>query len=276
MPISFYKPTSPGLRGATKRDFSRITKTQPTKSLLATLHKSGGRNNQGRMTVRHIGGGHKRRYRTIDFGRTLEQAGVVESIEYDPNRSAHIVLLRHQNNTKSYIVAPKGLVVNDTVHAGQKTSVSVGSSMSLKYIPTGIAIHNIELEPGRGGSLVRSAGMSAAIVAHEGGYAVVKLPSGELRKFIDRCRATIGEVSNESHENTIFGKAGRKRWMGIRPTVRGKAMNPNTHPHGGGEGNTPIGLRKGPKTPWGVSALGHVTRDRNKASGRLVIRRRSK
>lgn len=269
------KPTSPGQRGATRRDFSVITKSAPTKSLIKSLKKTGGRNNQGRITVRHIGGGHKRRLRVIDFSRNINLEGVVESIEYDPNRSAFIALIAYQNGSKAYVVAPKNLKVGDTINADEKTLVKIGNSMMLKHIPTGIAIHNIELEPGRGASLARSAGMYATIMAHEEKTAVIKLPSGELRRIINSARATVGEVSNTGHENTVYGKAGRKRWLGIRPTVRGKAMNPNTHPHGGGEGVTPIGI-KYPKTPWGAPALGHPTRNKNKASKKFIIRRSGK
>lgn len=276
MPTSLYKPTSPGRRNATKRDFSAITKKTPTKSLLGVSHKSGGRNNQGRMTVRHIGGGHKQRFRKIDFVRGVTSEGEVKSIEYDPNRSAQIALIEALDGIKTYIIAPKGVLVGHKIASADKLDIVSGNSMRLKNIPTGISIHAIELDPGRGAVMVRSAGMSASIVAHEANIAVVKLPSGELRRFNAMCRATIGEVSNNTHENTIFGKAGRKRWLGIRPTVRGKAMNPNTHPHGGGEGNTSLGLRKGPKTPWGVQALGNVTRDRNKRSSVMIVRKRSK
>ncbi len=270
------KPTSPGLRSATKRDFSSLTTKHVHKSLTSPLKKSGGRNNQGRITVRHIGGGHKRKLRIIDFQRVTDGQAMVQSIEYDPNRSSFIALIQHDDGQKSYILASKDMRVGMKVTAATKTMISNGNSMELQAIPTGIAIHNIELDPGRGAVLVRSAGLSATILAHEERFAVVKLPSGELHRINNKARATIGEVSNATHENVVYGKAGRKRWLGIRPTVRGKAMNPNTHPHGGGEGVTSIGLRKGPKTPWGAPALGHPTRDRNKPSSRFIIRKRDK
>ncbi len=276
MSLSTHKPTSPGRRGATKRDFSAITKSTPAKSLIGVGHKSGGRNNQGRMTVRHIGGGHKQRFRQIDFVRATISDGEVKSIEYDPNRSAQIALVETAGGVKSYIIAPKGVLVGHKIGSAEKLAIVSGNAMRLKSIPTGINIHSIEIEPGQGARMVRSAGLSATIMAHEENIAVIKLPSGELRLFNSLCRATIGEVSNHTHQNTVLGKAGRKRWLGIRPTVRGKAMNPNTHPHGGGEGNTSIGLRKGPKTPWGVQALGNVTRDRNKRSSVMIVRKRTK
>ncbi len=267
------KPTSPGRRGYSLRDFGAITQKSPTKSLLSPLKKTGGRNNMGRITVRHIGGGHKRRYRLIDFTRREQNKGTVVSIEYDPNRSANIALIRYVDDTLAYILAPKDLTVGGPIQSNTKAPIVVGNAMMLKNIPTGVSIHNIELAPGKGGSVVRSAGLSAAILAQEDSYAVVKMPSGELRRILNTCYATIGEVSNATHENMVFGKAGRKRWFGIRPTVRGKAMNPNTHPHGGGEGNNSIGM-KYPKTPWGAPALGHRTRNKKLQSSRLVIRRR--
>lgn len=275
MATKINKPTSPGRRFSTRRDFSGLSKVAPTKSLLKSLPKTGGRNHSGRITVRHIGGGHKQMYRVVDFIRRVPQVGMVRTIEYDPNRSSFIALVDYENGEVAYILAAKELKVGTKVVSGEKVKVAPGNHMMLKNIPTGIAIHNIETVAGQGGSLVKSAGGSAAILAHEGKYSVIKLPSGELRRVDYTCYATIGEVSNESHENTVFGKAGRKRWLGIRPTVRGKAMNPNTHPHGGGEGNNSIGM-KYPKTPWGAPALGKRTRDKNKSNSRAIIRRRSK
>lgn len=274
MPPTIMKPTSPGVRGATRRDFSTLSKVKPTKSLLKTISKSGGRNNSGRITVRHIGGGHKQLYRMIDFRRP-EVAGEIASIEYDPNRSAHIALVAYENTTHGYIIATKGMKVGDKVEAAEQAKIQSGNTMKMVNIPTGVAIHNIEITPGKGAAFVRSAGLSATIMAQEESQVVIKLPSGELRRFNNQCVATVGEVSNESHENTVYGKAGRKRWMGIRPTVRGKAMNPNSHPHGGGEGNTSIGM-KYPKTPWGAPALGARTRNKKNRSAKMIIRRRNK
>lgn len=275
MKSNLIKPTSPGQRGATKRDYSEITTTTPTKSLLSVLTKTGGRNHSGRITVRHIGGGHKRRYRMIDFKRANHAPAEVKSIEYDPNRSANIALLEHNDGTLSYILAPKGLTVGEKLEAGDKVKAVSGNAMMLKNIPTGLQVHNIELLPNQGGTMVRSAGLSATVLAHENNKSIVKLPSGELRRFDSTCYATIGEVSNSQHANIVYAKAGRKRWLGIRPTVRGKAMNPNTHPHGGGEGNTSIGM-KYPKTPWGAPALGKRTRDKNNRSSVMIVRRRDK
>lgn len=273
MPVRIIKPTSPGRRGMTIRDFSCVTKNTPTKSLTTPLKKTGGRNNQGRITVRHIGGGHKQLYRTIDFKRSDERTGHVIAIEYDPNRSPFIALVSYSDETKGYILATKNMVVGDQIESGIKVTVSDGNSMMIKNIPTGIPIHNIELQTGKGGTLVRSAGNSATILAHEDKFSVIKMPSGELRRVLSTNFASIGELSNREHENIVIGKAGRKRWLGIRPTVRGKAMNPNTHPHGGGEGNNSIGM-KYPKTPWGTQALGKRTRDKNKNS-KLIIRRKN-
>ncbi len=274
MPVKILKPTTPGQRGATRRDFSVLTKKTPTKSLLAPLKKSGGRNNQGLITVRHRGGGHKRRYRIIDMLRHIPQKGAVESIEYDPNRSSFIALVRYEDQSVGYILAAKDLKVGAKIESNEKAPIVIGNAMAMKNIPTGVAIHNIELTLGKGGSIVRSAGLSATILAHENGKVTIKLPSSELRTIDENCYATIGEVSNSSHENTVYGKAGRKRWLGIRPTVRGKAMNPNTHPHGGGEAGNSIGMSH-PKTPWGAPALGPRTRDRNKPGSSLIIRRRN-
>lgn len=267
------RPTSPGRRFATNQDFSSLDHIEPTKSLIRPLNKNGGRNNQGRITVRHRGGGHKRLYRLIDFRRSSEQTAVVKSIEYDPNRSAFIALIENEKGEKCYIIAPKSLKIGDEVSNG-KSKITIGSTLRMKDIPTGIPIHNIEITLGKGGAAVRSAGLSATIMAHEENRVLIKLPSGELRRFDDHCSATIGEVSNDSHETVVIGKAGRKRWLGIRPTVRGKAMNPNSHPHGGGEAVNSIGL-KYPKTPWGLPALGKRTRDRRKNS-KMIVRRREK
>jgi len=271
MTVRLLKPTSPGLRDMTVRVFSDVTKNHPQKSLTSPLKKNGGRNNQGRITVRHIGGGHKRLYRNIDFVRNNEVPGHIIAIEYDPNRSPYIALIAHEDGNKSYILCTKDMKVGQKVESGDKVKVSDGNSMMLKNIPTGIPVHNIELCAGKGGTIVRSAGTSATIMAHEGKYSVIKLPSGELRRILSTNHASIGVLSNADHENIVIGKAGRNRWLGIRPTVRGKAMNPNTHPHGGGEGVNSIGM-KYPKTPWGSPALGRRTRDKNKNS-KLIIKR---
>jgi len=275
MPIKVYKPTSPGRRGMTGFTFEEITKTEPEKSLLVPLRKKAGRNMQGRITVRHRGGGHKRMYRLIDFKR--DKIGIparVAAIEYDPNRSARIALLVYADGEKRYIIAPLGLKVGDTVMSGPDAEVKVGNALPLANIPVGTFIHNIELYPGRGGQLVRAAGTAAQLMAKEGNYAHVRLPSGEVRLIHLRCMATIGQVGNPDHFLVKLGKAGRKRWLGWRPTVRGSAMCPRDHPHGGGEGRCPIGL-PGPKSPWGKPTLGAKTR-RNKATDKYIIRRRSK
>ncbi|MBI3964556.1 MAG: 50S ribosomal protein L2 [Chloroflexi bacterium] len=273
MPIRVYKPTSPGRRGMSVSTFEEITKSTPEKSLLAPLRKRGGRNNQGKITVRHRGGGHRRMYRIIDFKRN--KIGIparVASIEYDPNRSARIALLIYVDGEKRYIVAPIGLKVGDRISSGPEAEISPGNALPLQNIPVGTQIHNIELQPGRGGQMVRSAGTSAQLMAKEGDYALLRMPSGELRRVLSRCMATIGQVGNADHENINLGKAGRKRWLGIRPTVRGSAMNPADHPHGGGEGKSPIGM-PGPKTPWGKPALGRKTRNR-KHTDQFILRRR--
>ncbi len=273
MGIKVYKPTSPGRRGMTGHTFEEITKTEPEKSLLVPLRKKGGRNMQGRITIRHRGGGHKRMYRLIDFRR--DKHGIparVASIEYDPNRSARIALLVYADGEKRYIIAPLGLQVGDTVMSGPEAEIRVGNALPLERIPLGTMIHNIELYPGRGGQLVRAAGTSAQLLAKEGDYATIRLPSGEVRLVRKECMATIGQVGNVDHGNIKLGKAGRKRWLGRRPHVRGSAMSPRDHPHGGGEGRTPIGL-PGPKTPWGKPTLGKKTR-RNKATDKYIIRRR--
>ena len=275
MPIESYKPTSPGRRGMTVSTFEEITRTVPEKSLLRPLKSNAGRNFRGKITVRHQGGGHKRRYRVIDFKR--DKFGVparVDSIEYDPNRSARIALLVYADGEKRYIVAPMELMVGDQVVSGLDAEVRVGNALPIYRIPLGTMIHNVELQPGRGGQLVRSAGTSAQLMAKEGPYAQVRLPSGEVRMVNQNCMATIGQVGNVEHGNVALGKAGRSRWLGRRPSVRGSAMDPASHPHGGGEGRSPIGL-PGPKTPWGKPALGYKTR-RFKLSNKYIVRRRGK
>jgi len=275
MPIKYYKPTSPGRRGMTASTFEEITRDSPERSLVRSLRKRGGRNSSGRITVRHRGGGHKRLYRVIDFKRDkLDVPGRVTSIEYDPNRSARIALVTYADGEKRYIIAPLGLMVGDMVLSGAKAEVRVGSTLPIANIPVGTTIHNIELHIGKGGQLVRAAGASAQLLAKEGQYAQVRLPSGEVRMVSVRCMATIGQVGNTEHGNINLGKAGRKRWLGIRPTVRGSAMDPHSHPHGGGEGRSPIGM-PGPKTPWGKPALGYKTR-RNKVTEKWIVRRRGK
>ncbi|MCG3087835.1 50S ribosomal protein L2 [Sporosarcina cyprini] len=276
MAIKKYKPTSNGRRNMTSSDFSAITTDKPEKSLLTPLKRKGGRNNQGRMTVRHQGGGHKRQYRVIDFQRLKDGIpGRVATIEYDPNRSANIALINYADGEKRYILAPKGLEVGMTIMSGPEADIRVGNSLPLENIPMGSTIHNIELKPGKGGQLVRSAGTSAQLLGREGKYVIIRLQSGEVRMVLATCRATIGQVGNEQHELINIGKAGRSRWLGKRPTVRGSVMNPNDHPHGGGEGRTPIG-RPTPVTPWGKPALGYKTRKKNNKSDKLIVRRRKK
>lgn len=275
MPIKAYKPTSPGRRGMTVSTFEEITRHTPEKSLLAPLKKKSGRNNQGRITVRHRGGGHKRRYRIIDFKRNKQGIpATVKSIEYDPNRTARIALLVYSDGEKRYIIAPMGLTVGTKLMSGADAEIRVGNALPIYSIPLGTQLHNIELQPGRGGQLVRSAGTSAQLVAKEGAYAQIRMPSGEVRLINQNCLATVGQVSNAENSNIVIGKAGRKRWLGIRPTVRGSAMDPHSHPHGGGEGQAPIGM-PGPKTPWGKPALGAKTR-RNKRTDKYIVRRRKK
>jgi len=275
MPVKVYKPTSPGRRGMTGHSFEEITKSKPQRSLTEAIRKKGGRNNTGRITVRHRGGGHKRRYRIIDFKRNkFDSRAEVLSIEYDPNRSARIALVQYADGERRYIIAPLGLKVGDTVGSGEKAELRVGDAMYIRDIPLGTMIHNIELQPGKGAQLVRSAGASAQLLAKEGIYAQVRLPSGEMRLIHELCMATIGQVGNTDHGNIKLGKAGRSRWMGWRPTVRGSAMDPASHPHGGGEGRSPIGM-PGPKTPWGKPAMGYRTR-RNKRTDRFIVRRRGK
>ena len=275
MGIKTYNPYTPSRRNMTGSDFSEITKTSPEKSLCVSLKKNSGRNNQGKITVRHRGGGSRRKYRVIDFKRYKDGIpATVIGIEYDPNRTANIALIVYADGTKSYILAPVGLHVGDHVMNGPEAEVKVGNTLPMSMIPVGANIHNIEMKPGKGGQLVRSAGNVAQLMAKEGKYATVKLPSGEMRLLPIECRATIGQVGNIDHELVHIGKAGRKRHMGIRPTVRGSVMNPNDHPHGGGEGRAPIG-RPSPMTPWGKPAMGYKTRNKHKASNKYIIRRRN-
>ena len=274
MGIKSFKPTSPGRRQMTVLTFEEVTKDKPEKSLVVTLTKTGGRNVYGRITVRHRGGGHKRKYRIIDFKRDKDGVpGKVAAIEYDPNRTAYIALIHYLDGEKRYIIAPYGLKVGDIIESGENVDIKVGNALPLRNIPVGTIIHNIELIPGKGGQLVRAAGTAAQLMAKEGDYVQVRMPSGEIRLIKADCRATIGQVSNLDHENVKIGKAGRSRWLGIRPTVRGSAMNPVDHPHGGGEGKAPIG-HPGPLTPWGKPALGYKTRKKGKASDKFIIRRR--
>ena len=273
MAIKIYRPTSAGRRGMTVSSYKDVTRTEPERSLVAPLRKQAGRNNRGRITVRHRGGGHKRRYRVIDFRR--DKFGVparVDSIEYDPNRSSRIALLVYQDGEKRYILATVGMQVGDTVMSGPTAEIRPGNALPIRQIPLGTVIHNVEIYPGRGGQLVRSAGNSAQLVAKEGTMAQVRLPSGEVRYIDVNCLATIGQVSNPDHANITVGKAGRHRWLGKRPSVRGIAMDPSSHPHGGGEGRSPIGM-PGPKTPWGKPALGKKTR-RRKYTNKMIVRRR--
>ena len=275
MALKTYRPTSPGRRAMSGSSFEEVTKSKPEKSLLRPLKKKAGRNNQGRITVRHRGGGAKRQLRIIDFKRDkIGVPGRVATIEYDPNRSARIALIYYTDGDKRYILAPVGLNVGDKIQAGPDAEIRPGNSLPLKLLPTGTSIHNIELKAGKGGQMVRSAGASAQLLAKEGDYAHVRLPSGEVRLVRSECMATVGQVGNVEHQGINLGKAGRKRWLGWRPTVRGSAMTPRDHPHGGGEGRSPIGM-PGPKTPWGKPALGYRTR-KNKSSDRLIVRRRRK
>ncbi len=274
MGLKKFKPTTNGLRHMTKLDYAEITTSTPEKSLLVKLNKRSGRNNQGKITVRHHGGGAKRKYRIIDFKRNKDGiAGRVATIEYDPNRSANIALINYVDGEKRYIIAPKGLKVGMMIESGEKADIKVGNALPLGIIPEGTFIHNIELYPGKGGQLIRSAGTSAQILGREGKYVLVRLRSGEVRYILKACKATIGEVGNSDHGLVNIGKAGRTRHMGIKPTVRGSVMNPVDHPHGGGEGRQPIG-RKNPVTPWGKVALGLKTRKTKKASDKLIVRRR--
>ncbi len=275
MAIKVYKPTTNARRNMSVTDYSGLSKVAPEKSLLEPLKKNSGRNSYGRITVRHRGGGNRRKYRIIDFKRNkFDVEGTVKTIEYDPNRSAFIALVEYEDGEKAYIIAPQGLKVGYKVVAGAAADIKPGNALPLKNIPTGTFVHNVELYPGRGAQLARAAGNMAQLMAKENGLALLRLPSGELRNVPETCMATIGQVSNIDHENVKIGKAGRKRNMGIRPTVRGSVMNPNDHPHGGGEGKSPVG-RPGPVTPWGKPALGYKTRKTNKASDKLIVRRRN-
>lgn len=274
MPVKKFKPTSPARRFMTVSSFNEITCTTPEKSLLEPLKKTGGRNLYGKITVRHHGGGNRQKYRVIDFKR--EKDGVqakVATIEYDPNRTANIALLHYLDGEKRYILAPLGLKVGDIVESGEKADIKTGNALKLIHIPVGTLVHNIEMKPGKGGQLVRAAGNAAQLMAKEGSYALLRLPSGEVRKVRVECKATVGQVGNLEHENISIGKAGRKRWMGVRPTVRGVVMNPCDHPHGGGEGKSPIG-RPSPVTPWGKPTLGLKTRKKNKSSSKWIVKRR--
>ncbi len=275
MAIKVYHPTSPGRRNMSGYTFDEITKGKPEKSLLLAKRSKAGRNASGKVTVRHRGGGEKRNLRIIDFKRDkLDIPGIVAAIEYDPNRTARIALIHYKDGEKRYIIAPVSLKVGDTVMAGNNAEIKPGNSMPMKNMPTGIEIHNVEVQKGRGGQLVRSAGGSAQLMVKEGDYVLVRLPSGEIRRILAECIATIGQIGNLEHQNISLGKAGRRRHMGWRPTVRGSAMSPRDHPHGGGEGRSPIGM-PGPKTPWGKPALGYKTR-KPKASDRMIIKRRGK
>ena len=274
MAIRNYKPTTPGRRKMSTLVNSEITKSTPEKSLIVTISKNGGRNNQGKITIRHKGGGEKRKYRIIDFKRNkFNVPGAVASIEYDPNRTANIALINYADGEKRYIIAPKGLEVGMQILSSETADIKVGNTLPIMSIPVGTVIHNIELRPGKGGELARSAGSSAQILGREGKYVMIRLTSGEQRKILGTCLATIGEVGNEDASLVKIGKAGRKRHMGVKPTVRGSVMNPNDHPHGGGEGRAPVG-RKGPVTPWGKPALGYKTR-KKKQSDKFIVRRRN-
>ena len=273
MAIKVYKPTTNGRRNMSTTDYSKLSKVAPERSLLEPLKKTAGRNSYGRITVRHHGGGNRQKYRIIDFKRSkFDMPAEVKTLEYDPNRSAFIALIQYEDGTKNYIIAPAGLAVGDVIIAGPTADIKVGNALPLANIPTGTFVHNVELYPGRGGQLARAAGNAAQLMAKEGKYALLRLPSGELRNVPAECMATIGVVSNEDHINVKIGKAGRTRHMGIRPTVRGSVMNPCDHPHGGGEGKSPIG-RPGPVTPWGKPALGYKTRAKHKRSDKLIVKR---
>ncbi len=275
MPTKIYKPTTPGRRNMSVMDYSVLSKVEPEKSLLAPLSKKSGRNSYGRITVRHRGGGNRRKYRIIDFKRNkADMPATVLTLEYDPNRSAFIALIQYEDGEKRYIIAPQGLAVGDTVVAGAESDIKPGNALPLANIPTGTFIHNVELYPGKGAQLARAAGVMAQLVGKENNMAMVRLPSGEMRNIALNCMATIGQVGNIEHENVKIGKAGRKRHMGWRPTVRGSVMNPCDHPHGGGEGKSPIG-RPGPVTPWGKPALGYKTRKTHKASDKFIVKRRN-
>ena len=273
MAIKKYKPTTPGRRGMTVTDYSVLSKVEPERSLLVPMKKSAGRNNTGRITVRHHGGGNRTKYRLVDFKRNkFDVPATVLTLEYDPNRSAHIALIQYEDGVKSYILAPDGLAVGDTVMAGPNADIKPGNALPFTNIPVGTTIHNIELYPGKGGQLVRSAGNMAQLMAKENGYALVRLPSGEMRNIPLNCIATVGQVGNVDHENVNLGKAGRRRHLGWRPAVRGSVMNPCDHPHGGGEGKCPVG-RPGPVTPWGKPAMGYKTRKNHNRSDKFIVKR---
>ena len=275
MAIKTYKPVTPGRRGMTVIDYSGLSKVAPEKSLLETVKKHSGRNSYGRITVRHKGGGNRRKYRIIDFKRNkLGMDAEVMTLEYDPNRTAFIALVKYEDGEKRYIIAPEGLKVGDKVRAGTDADIKPGNALPMVNIPVGTVIHNVELHPGKGAQLVRSAGNMAQLMAKENGYAMVRLPSGELRNVPENCMATIGVVSNADHANVNIGKAGRTRHMGVRPTVRGSVMNPNDHPHGGGEGKSPVG-RPGPVTPWGKPAMGYKTRKTKNSTNKFIVKRRN-
>ena len=275
MTIRGYNPTTPSRRHMTNSTFSEITTSTPEKSLLVSIKKTGGRNNNGCITTRHIGGGHKRKYRIIDFKRNKDDIlGTVATVEYDPNRNANICLINYLDGEKRYIIAPQGLKVGDKIVSGDACDIKTGNAMQLANIPEGTLVHNVELAPGKGGQMCRAAGTSAQVLGREGKYTILRLASGEVRKVLSTCRATIGAVGNEDWNLVNFGKAGKSRWLGVRPTVRGSVMNPNDHPHGGGEGKCPVG-RDAPRTPWGKRALGVKTRDTKKASNKLIVRRRN-
>ena len=274
MPVRKFKPITPGRRHMAISSFEEITKDKPEKSLLTPLKKNAGRNNQGRITVRHRGGGHKRMYRLVDFKRNKDGVeGTVSAIEYDPNRTCRIALVQYEDGSKAYVLAAVGMKPGDVVFNGSDADIKVGNALPLVNIPVGTTVHNVELRPGAGGQLVRSAGSGAQLMAKEGKYATLRLPSGEMRKILLTCRATIGQVGNLEHENESWGKAGKTRWLGRRPQVRGVAMNPRDHPHGGGEGQSPVGRKKGPVSATGVLALGYKTR-RNKSTDKFIVRRR--
>lgn len=274
MPVRGYKPITPGRRQMTVSTFEEITRKEPEKSLLRRLVKKAGRNFQGRITVRHRGGGRRRHYRLVDFRRNKDKVPArVAAIEYDPNRSARIALLHYADGEKRYVIAPLGLKVGDKIQAGPGADIKPGNSLPLSHIPVGTVVHNIELYPGKGGQVARAAGAAAQVMAKEGGHALLRLPSGEQRLFPLACRATVGQVGNVDHENVSLGKAGRRRWLGIRPTVRGAVMNPVDHPHGGGEGKAPVG-HPGPLTPWGKPTLGYKTRKKDRRSDRYIVKRR--
>ncbi len=275
MPLKIPNPKTPGTRDAALPSFEDITRKKPEKSLLRPLKSNAGRNNRGKITTRHRGGGSKRMYRLVDFKRDKDGVpGKVASIEYDPNRSAHIALIHYVDGEKRYILAPVGLQVGTKIESGPRAEIAPGNCLILRHIPAGTIVHNLEIRPGRGGQLVRGAGVGAQVLSREESYVLIRLPSGEIRRVLLECRATVGQVGNTDHKNIKWGKAGKTRYRGRRPQVRGVAMNPNDHPHGGGEGRSPVGM-PGPKTPWGKPALGYRTRNKKKSSGKFIMRRRS-